>query len=168
MNDLIEIESIEPAGVDATFPLGEREVQTFTRPPQLLTGYYLGAKEPFALTVMNLHLRSLLNIDDPAQGNFVRQKRLAQARFVAETAQLIQQETPGVNLILAGDFNAFEFSDGYIDTLGIITGLEEEGSALLAGETLVDPPLSNQVLSLDPLERYSNSYLGNATPSTTS
>ena len=162
VSDLIEVESIEPTGAEATFPLGDRDVQTFTRPPQILTGYYLGTKEPFPLTVLNLHLRSLINIDDPAQGNFVRQKRLAQARFIAETAQVIQQETPGVNLVVAGDFNAFEFTDGYIDTLGIITGLEEEGGALLAGETLVDPPLSNQVLSLDPLERYSTSYLGNA------
>lgn len=162
VNDLIEVESVEQAGVGATFPLGDRDVQTFSRPPQLLSGYYLGADEPFALTVLNLHLRSLLNIDDPARGDFVRQKRLAQARFVAQTVQGIQEETPEVNLVVAGDLNAFEFTDGYVDTLGIITGLEEDGGALLPGETIVEPPLANQVLSLEPLQRYSNSYLGNA------
>lgn len=162
VSDLVEVESVEQAGRNTTFPLGGRDVQTFTRPPQILTGYYLGGDEPFALTVLNLHLRSLVNVDDPAQGNFVRHKRLAQARFVAETVQGIQEETPEVNLVVAGDFNAFEFTDGYVDTLGIITGLEEEGNALLQGETIVEPPLANQVLSLDPLQRYSSSYLGNA------
>ena len=127
-----------------------------------ITGYYLGSGTPFPLTVLNLHLRSLLSIDDPSQGNFVRRKRLAQARFVAQAVQSLQDETPGIHLVVAGDFNAFEFSDGHVDVLGIITGLEEEGSSLLPGELTVEPTLRNHVLDLEPLERYSTVNLGNA------
>lgn len=162
VSDSIEVESVGQLGFEATFRFGGRDLQTFSRPPQLLRGHYLGAAEPLPLTVINLHLRSLLNIEDPAQGNFVRRKRLAQARFVAQVIQDLQEEDPAVNLVVAGDLNAFEFTDGYVDVLGIISGLEEEGNALLPGETLVEPPLRNQVLSMESSERYSTVNLGTA------
>ncbi len=162
VRDTVEVESAGSLGFEATFRFGGRDLQTFSRPPQVLTCYYLGSDEPFPLTVLNLHLRSLLNIEDPSQGNFVRRKRLAQARFVAQAVQSLQEETPDIHLVVAGDFNAFEFTDGYVDVLGIITGLEEEGSALLPGEFAVEPALRNHVLDLDPLERYSTVNLGNS------
>ncbi len=41
---------------------------------------------------------------------------------VAQKVQAIQTADPNVNLIVIGDFNAFEFTDGFVDLAGIVKG----------------------------------------------
>ena len=102
------------------------------------------------------------SIDDPADGGRVRAKRRAQAEFVARLAQERQTLTPPENVILIGDFNAFEFNDGYVDMMGTIKGSPTPATEVtLASPDLVNPDLINLTGLLPPLERYSYSFDGN-------
>lgn len=158
----------ETVTVDAITQLGADELLSVDgsllhdRPPLLLEGRYTGNGAPFAFAVMVNHTRSLGGIDDPTNGPRVRQKRLEQAQSIAQKVQDFQTNAPEVPLVLVGDYNAFEFSDGYVDVIGQITGNPDPAGALLSGPDLVDPNLADQVLSLPAVERYSFNFRGNA------
>jgi len=162
VRDTVEVDSVDQIGADATFALDGRDRQTFSRPPLLLRGSFLGGEGPSPIVVINVHMRSLLDIEEDSQGRFVRAKRLAQAQLVANEVQRLQVDDPEISLLVAGDFNAFEFTDGYVDSLGLITGEYDPDDSLLPGDDLVDPSLRNHVLDLDPLERYSTTFDGSA------
>ena len=154
--------------VDATTQLGADELLSVDssllhdRPPFLLEGRYTGNGEPFGFAVMVNHTRSLNNIDNPSSGPRVRQKRLEQAQSIAQKVQDFQTAAPDVPLVLIGDYNAFEFTDGYVDVIGQITGNLDSAGALLTGPDLVNPDLVNQVLTLPAVQRYSFNFRGNA------
>ena len=73
-----------------------------------------------------------------------------------------QLQRPDDGLLVVGDFNAFEFSDGLVDVLGQITGLPDPEGALLPAAGDVEPPLRNLVLGVSQRERYSYVYRGSA------
>jgi len=110
---------------------------------------------------MNVHLRSLSGIEG-GNSSRIRAKRHAQAVWVSEWITTFQEMNPEWGLIVLGDFNAYQFTDGYIDVLGQITGQPDPGSALVPVEPIVDPPLMNQVFTLPDSERYSYVYQGSA------
>lgn len=145
------------------------------RPPQLLEGTFNGDK----FAVLNNHTRSLIGINDGApNGPRVRAKRFAQAQSIAQLVQRFQQglelqgdtpaatDTAGVPLILVGDYNAFEVTDGYVDVVGLIAGtydnaeneytLPDDGHGGTANITV--PPLRNLVLDVDEQDRYSYTF----------
>jgi hypothetical protein len=74
----------------------------------------------------------------------IRQKRLEQALSIAQKVQNIQTANPNVHLVVTGDFNAYQFTDGYVDPVGIISGNFDPSESLLSGPDLVDPNLTNQ------------------------
>ncbi|MDH3432051.1 MAG: hypothetical protein OEQ14_18785, partial [Gammaproteobacteria bacterium] len=158
----------DTVAVDAITQIGKDEILAFDgsllhdRPPLLLEGRSVneGADYPFA--VMVLHNRSLGSIESPTDGERVRAKRLAQAQSVAAAVQALQDGNPDIRLVVAGDLNAFEFSDGYVDVLGQIRGEVNPLENLLSGDDLVDPNLINQVLSIGPEQRYSFVFRGTA------
>ena len=158
----------DTVAVDAVTQLGAAELLTYDnsllhdRPPVLLEGSYLGNGAPFPFKVLVVHMRSLTGIDDPVDGPRVRQKRLEQAQSVAQMAQNLQMSDPMVRLILIGDFNAYEFTDGYVDLVGQIKGSFVPADNLLSGPDLVDPDLVDEVLSLPTTERYSFVFEGTA------
>jgi predicted extracellular nuclease len=143
------------------------------RPPYLLEATFTGGEgERFA--VMNNHTRSLIGIgDDGATGTRVRAKRFAQGKDIAQLVQRFQEgeelepaspvgnpDTAGVPLVLVGDYNAFEVTDGYADVVGLITGHydDDENEYQLSGPNIVDPPLQNLVLDVPLDDRYSYTY----------
>ena len=137
------------------------------RPPLLLEGRCELPFGSYPISVMALHNRSLGSIDDPVQGPRVRVKRLLQAESVAAKVQDLQVANPVVRLVVTGDFNAFEFTDGYVDALAVITGDFDPSTSLVCTEAvcaadLVDPNLDNQVLWVPDGERYSFIFRGNA------
>ena len=158
----------DTVAVDAITQIGKDEILDFDgsllhdRPPLLLEGRSIneGADYPFA--VMNLHNRSLGGIDSASSGERVRAKRLAQAQSVATAVQALQDDNPAIRLVVTGDFNAFEFSDGYVDVLGQIRGDVDPSANLLSGPDLVEPDLINQVMSIEAGERYSFVFRGSA------
>ncbi|HKK79339.1 MAG TPA: T9SS type A sorting domain-containing protein, partial [Phaeodactylibacter sp.] len=144
--------------------LGANEVFSFSggllhdRPPLLLKAI-LPAEEPVRVQVLNLHLRSLIGIEGEAGfAEFVRNKRHQQGISVA---QMVEELRSDGNLIVIGDFNAFPFTDGYVDVFNQIGGQNSLG-ALLPPLSITVPPLSNQLQSLPPQERYSYVFQGSA------
>lgn len=130
------------------------------RPPLVLDALFIGNGAAFPFQVMVVHNRSLSGIDDPVRGPRVRQKRLEQAETIASLVQDLQTASPEVPLVVIGDFNAFQFTDGLVDPVGIIAG--NPGVALLSGQDLVDPDLVDLVKALDPAEQYSFVFGGSA------
>jgi predicted extracellular nuclease len=153
---------------DAITQLGADELLVFDgltkhdRPPLLFEGRYTGNGMDFPLAVLVVHMRSLINIEDPAQGDRVRNKRLEQAQSVATMAQDYQTANPGTPFMIVGDFNAFEFTDGYVDVIGQMKGDFDPTQNLLSGPDLVDPNLVNQVDSVAASQRYSFVFQGSA------
>ncbi len=143
------------------------------RPPLLLRAIVHqdnGATYP--VTVVINHLRSLNGIDDTAAGSSgwateserVRAKRAQQALFLANLVEARQQANPTENIVLLGDFNAFEFSDGYADVMGIIRGdaAAEPNVLSYVASPISAPLVDGSQLILDPAERYSYVFAGNA------
>ncbi|WP_158549289.1 lamin tail domain-containing protein [Lysobacter silvisoli] len=170
----VEVVEVVQYGKTATFanPNGSTALLN-DRPPLLLRAIVHqdnGASYP--ITVIANHLRSLNGIDDVAPGGSgwategarVRAKRGAQAAYLAGLIEQLQQTNPSEKIVLVGDFNAFEFNDGYTDVLGIIKGEEAPEDQVL---TYVDSPLTSifvdgSQLIADPAQRYSYVFEGNA------
>jgi predicted extracellular nuclease len=144
--------------VNAVTQLGAAELLTFDgsllhdRPPLLLEGML---NDTFPISVMVLHMRSLGGIETER----TQQKRFEQAVSVAQKVQSIQTADPNVNLVVIGDFNAFEFTDGYVDLAGIVKGdFDPDQSLVCSFNSCVDvvtPDLTDEVLNIAPSERYS-------------
>jgi predicted extracellular nuclease len=133
------------------------------RPPLLLEAVVHGPLGVLPVTVIVNHLRSLNNIDDAVDGPRVRAKRLAQAEYLANLVQARQTADPDERIVLVGDFNAFEFSDGYVDVIGSIKGTPAPAdSVVLAGADLVNPDLTDLAETVPAADRYSYSFDGNA------
>lgn len=121
----------------------------------LLATLPLPTTPPTQLQVLNLHLRSLNGIDDQ---DFVRIKRYEQSQSVAH----IVQQKRNAPLLIVGDLNAFEFTDGYVDVVSQIAGRPSLG-ALYPPVDIVDPPLEILSNTLPPPEqRYSYVFRGSA------
>ena len=116
----------------------------------------------FPVAVIVNHLRSLIDVAaDPGDGPRVREKRRKQAEYLADLVQSMQSE----NLVVIGDFNAFQFSDGYVDSIGTIKGDPAPADqVVLASDDLVNPNLTDLVDTdlVEAAQRYSYSSSGNA------
>jgi endonuclease/exonuclease/phosphatase family metal-dependent hydrolase len=91
------------------------------RPPLVLQAEFkrsIGSSYP--VTVLDVHLIPRDNIGDATLGPDIRAHRAAQASALSALVQSYQ--TAGDNVVVAGNLNAFEFSDGYVDVTGIING----------------------------------------------
>ncbi len=158
----------ETIAVDAVTQFGYTEILTFDgsllndRPPLMLEARCIADGADIPVKVIAVHNRSLSRIDDPNSGPRVRQKRLEQAQFVAQLVQDEQTADPDVALVVVGDFNAFEFTDGYVDVVGQIAGDFDAAENLVSDLDLVDPNLTKRVLTLPAGERYSFIFGGNA------
>ncbi len=152
----MEIESVTQLGAAETYiRVDNNELDLLhDRPPLLLE---IEADE-FDLFVMVVHNRSLGGADTAR----VQQKRFLQAQSIAEKVQAIQDEDEDNALVVIGDFNAFEFTDGYVDSIGEISGNANPDDNLVSGPDLVEPDLINQTLSIPEDERYSFIFRGNA------
>jgi predicted extracellular nuclease len=132
------------------------------RPPLQLDAEYVGGGGAFEFTVIALHQRSLSGIESPSDGPRVRQKRLEQAQSVAQIVQDFQTSSPSTPLLVVGDFNAFEFTDGYVDVIGQIRGDVDPAENLLSAPPITDPGLVNEVLGVPAENRYSFVFDGSA------
>jgi endonuclease/exonuclease/phosphatase family metal-dependent hydrolase len=128
------------------------------RPPLLLRAT-LPTEPPQDIQVLNLHLRSLIGIEgDDGLAEFVRNKRHQQGISVA---QIVEELRIDGNLVVMGDFNAFPYTDGYVDVFHQISGGNTLG-ALFPPLPITSSPLDNQLLSLPAEDRYSYVFQGSA------
>ncbi|CAN5577120.1 lamin tail domain-containing protein [soil metagenome] len=122
-----------------------------------------GGQPDYPVTVISVHQRSLINVDDPTStGATVRLKREAQAEYLASTIQAYQ--AAGEHVVTVGDYNAFEFSDGFVDSLGVIKGTPVPASQVVTAPVagLANPPLVDLVTLLPTAERQSYVETGSA------
>jgi hypothetical protein len=117
----------------------------------------------YPLTVITNHLRSLGGNDDPVDGR-VRYKRAEQAMELANLVNSLQAANPNEKIVLVGDFNAFPFNDGYVDSMGIITGnaAPEDEVIEYRASPVATPMVLGDELIADPQQRYSYVFEGNA------
>jgi len=149
------VQKLEALGKNLSFEGGSLH----DRPPLLLEGKVNTALGTQNLSILNLHQRSLSGITGNNSG-FVKRKRSLQSISVSEMVKRLQDENK--NIIVVGDFNAFQFSDGYVDVVNQIAG-----TPTLDAEFPVQPqgiiPLLN-ISATVPAEqdRYSFVFRGNA------
>ncbi len=136
---------------------------------QAIVHHANGASYP--VTVLINHLRSLSGVNDTAAGSNgwatngerIRGKRLKQAESLAALIQTRQLANPNEKIMLLGDFNAFEFSDGYVDSMGIITGQETAaGTVVNRSGFVVSTPLTNMTTVSAAADKYSFSFDGSS------
>ncbi len=125
-------------GAGATEPLHDR-------PPVVLQARVRtdgGATR--GITVVVAHMRSLIDIDSPTAGPRVRFKRALQAESLAALVDRRLRADPQESLLVVGDLNAFEFSDGYVDVVGTMRGVPAPRDRVLQPtRDLLDPDLVN-------------------------
>lgn len=142
-------EGNDPGGIDVGFLVKTARIRAdrvtqigkaedFNDRPPLVLEASLGS---FRFTVVVNHLRSLINVNTAP----VQTKRRAQAEFLARLLQQRQAE----NVAVIGDFNAFEFDDGYVDVMSSIERTPEPDFILLTRR-------------LKPEQRYSYVFDGDA------
>ncbi len=159
VNSRVNVSQVQTVGANATFDFDGTKY-TFDRPPLVMNATV--ANGSFPVTFIDLHLRSRNGIDDPNDGNFVRAKREAQAVWLSQYLQALQENDPDINFVVLGDYNSFEFTDGYFDVLGQITGDLDPLPALDPATDIVNPDLINLTKQDDQNNRYSFVYNGDA------
>ncbi|MET0650068.1 MAG: hypothetical protein ABW208_25960 [Pyrinomonadaceae bacterium] len=129
------------------------------RPPFVLDATVdpSGTNPQHVIVVVN-HLRSFIDIELVAgEGPRVRAKRKAQAESLADLLNDLQTANPGVPVISVGDYNAFEFNNGYDDPLSVIKGSPTADDQIVVDQSpdLVNPNFFNLIETLPAAERYS-------------
>jgi predicted extracellular nuclease len=161
VRDTVQVSSVTQFGLNDTFVFGSSTFILNDRPPLVLAGSYTGNGAPFPITVIAVHQRSLSGIDG-SDGPRIRAKRHEQAFRLSQFIQSLQTADPDVRLVVTGDFNAFQFTDGYVDVMGQVTGNPDPAGALIPATDEVSPDLFNQLLSEPAAERYSFVFDGSA------
>ena len=162
----VDVVDVTQEGLTTTFaqPDGAQALLN-DRPPLILRAlvHQNTGDAGVPMTVIVNHLRSLSGINDAADGARVRAKRRAQAEFLASLIQQRQSSNPGERIVSVGDYNAFQFNDGYVDSIGTITGTPTPaGEVTLASPDLVNPDLVDLVDLAPADQRYSFLFDGNA------
>lgn len=156
----VTINSVVQEGATATYlnPTTNTQELLNDRPPLVLQATINSGTGTATVTVIANHLRSFLGTVDPVDGPRVRAKRLAQAEFLANLVQARQAANANERIVVVGDFNAYEFNDGYVDSIGSIIGNPTPATqVLLPGNDLVNP---NLVRMVDASADYSYSFDG--------
>lgn len=144
-----------------TGPAGQK---LFDRPPFMLRAEVIDAqaKEPFIFTTIVVHLKSYNGIADPKDGDRVRNKRRLEAEWLANFVAERYKADASERMILVGDFNAFQFNDGYNDLMGTLKGKPDQ-NVIAPSKTAYVTGLYNLIEAIkDPKERYSYTFDGSA------
>lgn len=163
----IKVVEIKQLGKDEKYknPLTKEEAFLNDRPPLMLRASIEDAKagKPFEFTVIVNHLKSYSGYNDPKQMENVRLKKKLQSEFLAKLVQSRQKADPKERIVLIGDFNSYQFSDGILDQIGTIIGKPSGKDALLMpSDDLVNPDLIDLVNAIAEPQRYSFIFDGNA------
>ena len=161
----VNVVNVQQFGLATTFTssTGSQAILNDRTPLVLHAGIKRPGGSDYPVTVISVHQRSLINIDDPTStGATVRLKREAQAEYLATLIQGYQ--AAGEHVITVGDYNSFEFSDGFVDTIGVTKGTPVPASQVVTPPVagLANPPLVDLVTLLPAPERQSYVETGSA------
>jgi len=159
-SDRVRVLSTRQLGADETWVDGGQTVFLHDHPPLLLTAVIPWANN-MRINVIAVHPKARQNVDKSgtADADRDRQKRFLQAKSLATQVQALQSNpTEGRSpLMVVGDFNSYQFSDGFTDVVGLISGTYDDSQNLLKLGTanIVQPALWNAVNSVPANDRYS-------------
>jgi predicted extracellular nuclease len=162
----VEIVSTTQMLADQTFedPVNHDIEILHDRPPlELNARALLPGRAPRPFIVVVNHLRSFIDIElVGGEGIRVRAKRTAQAEATAQLLQSLQADNPGVPVVSIGDYNAYQFNDGYTDPISILKGTPtiDEEIVVDGSPDLVDPDFVNLTDTLPAAEQYSFIFEG--------
>ncbi len=160
----VKVVEVKQLGKDVKLEGVSPEQKLYDRPPLLLRAEAIDAKsaKPLAVSVIVNHFKSYGGIDDERDGDRVRNKRRLQAEWLAKFVVDRQTADPTEKIILSGDFNAFQFNDGYNDLIGILRGRSDQ-NVLVPSKTAYNTGLIALIDYLsDPTKRYSYTFDGSA------
>jgi predicted extracellular nuclease len=169
----VEVLEVQQLGKDAVLNNPDGSTTLLNDRPSLLlrARVHHGNGASREITVIVNHLRSLSDVNsmEPGAGGWatagarVRAKRAAQAAYLGGIVEARQNANPDEALVLLGDFNALEYNDGFVDSMGIIQGDAADASSVLTYvASPVTRPLTNLAALMPETERYSFSFDGNA------
>jgi hypothetical protein len=162
----VQIDAVTQEGASETYinPVSGNPETLHDRPPLVLRATVaLPGLSPRPIIVVVNHLRSFIDIELVAgDGPRVRAKRTAQAESTARLLQALQTDNPTTAVISIGDYNAYQFNDGYTDPIAILKGTPTPDDQIVVDESpdLVNPNFTNLTESLPPSERYSFVFEG--------
>ncbi|MFY9554914.1 MAG: hypothetical protein WAV47_09405, partial [Blastocatellia bacterium] len=171
----IQIDSVtqvEMAGCDGTAANCNTFIDPNTNQPALLNDrppLVLRATvdpsggDPRAIIVVVNHTRSFIDIETvTGEGPRVRAKRKAQGEFLANLLQDLQTNNPTTPIMSIGDYNAYQFNDGFTDPIATIKGTPTADDQVVVDESpdLVNPNFINLTDGLPADQRYSFIFEG--------
>lgn len=161
----VAVDDVEPIDADAC--LSSDDTPLHDRPSLQLEARFIADGADWPFVVINNHMRSLGGIEDETR---TRLKRHEQSQSVAARIQDLQTGDPALPVVVIGDMNAFEFSDGYVDVVGLLSGtsvidenlvnIENDGTPGFDPANQVDPVLHKPIENLPAGERYSFIFQG--------
>jgi predicted extracellular nuclease len=157
--DRVRVLDVRQLGADETWQDGDQTAFVHDHPPLLLTADVPSIVGRMRVNVISVHPKARQNVDKTGPtAERDRQKRFLQAKSLATQVQAIQTDRKNLlaPLLVVGDFNAYQFSDGFTDVVGLISGKYDDSQNLLKlGGNLVKPTLWNAVDSVPAQDRYS-------------
>ncbi len=165
----VQVVNVEQIGADETWndPSSGPGTLLNDRPPLLLDAVVRFADgRVIPVTLIQVHQRSLNGATtDDADGARVRAKRQRQAEYLAQQINALQVADPDRSIAVGGDFNAFEFNDGLVHAMGVVTGMPSPDNQTAVpgdGVDLVAEDLLNLFQEEPADQRYSFEFDGNA------
>jgi predicted extracellular nuclease len=166
--DRVEVVAVTQLGLDETWtePDGDTALLNDRPPLQLDAVVHYADGREFPITAIVVHQRSLNGAEDATpDGERVRAKRQRQAEYLAGQIDALQTADSDRAITVLGDFNAFEFNDGLVDAMNVVTGTptpDNETAVAGDGVDLVNPDLLNLYIEEPADQRYSFVFDGNA------
>lgn len=158
--DRVKVLSVRQLAADETWDDNGQTAYIHDHPPLLLTAQ----AGLMRFQVIAVHTKARQNVDKTgSSADRDRAKRFEQAKSIARQVQTLQQSSPLTPLMVVGDFNAYQFSDGFVDMVGLISGRYKDSENLLklGGPNIVHPALWNAVDSVPYNDRYSFQFTQN-------
>jgi endonuclease/exonuclease/phosphatase family metal-dependent hydrolase len=156
----VDFVKFEQMGANSTYVNSTNQTVTLNDRPSdaLHAGIKRAAgQKDYPITVISNHLRSLSDVNDDVN---VRTKKELQAEMLATLIQGYQAN--GEHVVAVGDMNVFQFSDGYTDVMGTVTGNVGTNVAAQPGKAIVTPAAVDLVTLLPPTQQQSYVEFGNA------
>ena len=157
--DRVRVVNVRQLDADATWQDQGSTSFLHDHPPLLLTADVPTLLGRMRVNVIAVHPKARQNVDKTGStADRDRQKRFLQAQSLATQVQALQTDRKNLftPLLVVGDFNAYQFTDGFADVVGLISGKYDDSQNLLKlGKNIVKPTLWNAVDSVPANDRYS-------------
>jgi predicted extracellular nuclease len=162
----VQVDGVTQEQAAATFinPVNGNPETLHDRPPLVLRATISpGTDDEVPVIVIVNHPRSFIDVElVSGEGVRVRAKRTAQAEAIASLLQQLQTDNPTTPVISVGDYNAYQFNDGYTDPIAILKGTPTADDQIVvdASPDLVEPNFTNLTDTLPADQRYSFIFEG--------